>query len=134
MASRSGFGVPPSMCSARTPDLMNSSRRWTLVRDVDREADGLPALTVFVPVRDDVADQLGRSMRSASWLHIVAAFGAHAGQVGLDRRVDADRDQIPLRDQLGDLRALDHGVEDSPSPRSVASAGRGGQAEARRSG
>ena len=28
-ASRSGFGVDPSMCSARTPDLMNSSRRWT---------------------------------------------------------------------------------------------------------
>ena len=28
------------------------------VRDVDREADGLSALAVFVPVRDDVADQL----------------------------------------------------------------------------
>ena len=38
------------------------------MRDVDGERDGLPALAELVPMRDDVADQLGRSMRSASWL------------------------------------------------------------------
>ena len=37
---------------------MNSSRNVDGVRDVDGEGDGLPALAVLVPVRDDVADQL----------------------------------------------------------------------------
>ena len=45
---------------ARTPARRNSSRMWTEWLTPDGEGDGLAALAEPVPVRDDVADELGR--------------------------------------------------------------------------
>ena len=44
VASRSGFGVVPSMCSARTPDLDEFVADVNRVRDVDGKGDGLSPL------------------------------------------------------------------------------------------
>ena len=83
MASRSSFGVPPSICSARTPERMNSSRMWMRVRDADGKDDGLPALAELVPMRDDIADQL-RLVHAVGKLvlDIVAGDGLHAFKSG----------------------------------------------------
>ena len=105
------------------------------VRDVDRERDGLPALAELVPVGDDVADQLGNVHAVGELdLDVVAGYRAHAGQVGIDRGIDAGLDQVALRDQLADLRALDHGREDPAQAAPVAPAGRGGQSDQHRVG
>ena len=58
VASRSGFGVEPSMCSAADAGLDELIADVDRVRDVDGKGHGLPALAELVPVGDDVADQL----------------------------------------------------------------------------
>ena len=50
-------------------------------------------------------------------------------EIGIDRRIDARLDQIPLLDQLGDLRAFDDGLEDPAEPTAVAPAWRGSQSQ-----
>ena len=88
------------------------------VRDVDRERDGLPALAELVPMGNDVADQLGNVHAVGELaLDVVAGLRLHPAQVGIDRGIDAGLDQIALRDQLADLRALDQVVKMPPSPR-----------------
>ena len=76
------------MCSARTPDFMNSSRRWIECRDIDREGDRLSALGVLVPVGDDVADEL-RPVHAIGELalDVIADARFDAFQVRIDRRV-----------------------------------------------
>ena len=102
------------------------------VRDVDREGDGLPPLAEFVPVGDDVADQL-RPVHALGelGLDVVAVARADATQIGIDRRIDARPHQVALLDQLGDLRAFDQFLEDAAEPAPVAPAWRCGQAEQR---
>jgi len=66
IASRSGFGVEPSMCSARTPAFTNSSRRWiecrtlTAKQTVFRRSASLSQCMTMSPT------SLSRSIRSAS--------------------------------------------------------------------
>ena len=83
------------MCSARTPDADEFIAQVDRVRDVDREGDGLSALAVLVPVRDDVADQLGpiHALGELAF-DVVAGDRADALQIGIDRRIDARPDQI----------------------------------------
>ena len=126
----------PSMCSQRTPDLDELVADVDAVRDVDGEGDGLPALAVLVPVRDDVADQL-RPIHAIGelGLDVVAVTRAHAAQIGIDRRIDARRHQDSrARSASGDLRAFDHRLEDAAEPAPVAAAWRCGQAEQHRVG
>ena len=47
----------PSRCSARTSGIQNSSADVNAVRDVDGEDHRSPALRMFQPMLDDVADQ-----------------------------------------------------------------------------
>ena len=135
VASRSSIGVEPSICSARTPE------RDEFVADVDRvtdaggKADGLSALAVFEPVADDVADQFRPVHAVGEFaLDVVAVPDVNAMQIGIDRRIDAGRHQVALLDQLADMRALDHGLEDAAEPAAVATAWRGGEAEQDRVG
>jgi hypothetical protein len=81
------------------------------VADVDRMADaageshGLPALSVFVPMRADIADQLGLVHAISELVFdIVARNRVHATQIGTNRRIDAGLDEIALLDQHRDLR------------------------------
>src|SRR5215813_11624165 len=112
-----------------------------LVADVDAmtdaagEGDGLAALAIFVPVRDDVADELVPVHALGELgLDIVAGLRLDAVQVRVDRGVDPRLDQIALLDQVWHLRALDHGLEDAAEPAAVATAGRCGQPEDNRVG
>ena len=50
-------------------------------------------------------------------------------QIRIDGRVDAGRNQEVLLDELADLRALDHGLEDAAEAAAVATAWRGSEAE-----
>ena len=51
------------------------------MRDVDAESDRATAVAVFVPMRDDVADQFGAIHAVGELvLDIVASDGVHAGQ------------------------------------------------------
>ena len=77
VASRSGLGVEPSMCSAAHAGLDELIADVDGVRDVDGEGDGLPALAVLVPMRDDVADQL-RPIHALGELALDVVAGARA--------------------------------------------------------
>ena len=73
----------------------NSSRMWTEWRDVDGEADGLSAFAEFVPVGNDVADQLRAIHPLGELLFvIIAGDGADAFEIWINRRIDARADQI----------------------------------------
>ena len=89
------------------------------VRDVDGEGDGLPALAVLVPVRDDVADQLGAIHAVGELgLDVVAVTGVHAAEIGIDRRVDARRHEEAAARSAS--RPAGHSISVSkmpPSPR-----------------
>ena len=62
--------------------------------DVAGEGDGLPGVAVFVPVGDDVADELGVVHALGEFaLDVVTAPNPHATQVWPDRRIDARLDQ-----------------------------------------
>ena len=68
------------------------------VRDVDGEGDGLSALAEFMPVRHDIADQLGAIHAVGELTFVViAGDGAHALEIRIDRRIGARLDQILLR-------------------------------------
>ena len=132
-ASRSGFGVAPSTCSARTPDFDELVADVQRVCDVHGEADRLPAFAVLVPMGDDVADEV-RTVHPIGELafDIVADAGLDAFQVGIDRRKHARADQMLLLDQLGDLGAFDDDVEDAAEPATVTAARRCRQTEQHR--
>ena len=104
-----GFGVEPSMCSARTPDLTNSSRMWTECADADRKGHGLSTFAELMPVRDDIADQL-RLIHALGKLLLDVIAGLRCGRpkIGIDWRIGARTNQVALLDQFLDLRALDH--------------------------
>ena len=127
-ASRSGFGVVPSMCSQRTPDFTNSSRMWMLCWTLTANATVRRRSTKLVPVANDVADQLGAIHPVGELvLDVVAEPGMHAFQVGLDRRIDPRRHQPTALDQVGHLRAFDDGFKDAAEPATIAPARRGGE-------
>ena len=88
--------------------------------DADGEANGLPAFGKFVPVGNDVADQL-RAIHPVGQLLfvIVAGDGSDAFQVWVNRRIDARTDKIASRDQVGDLRTLDQRFEEAYSSAAV---------------
>ena len=83
------LGVSPSMCSALTSDLRNSSRIWIECADAAGEDDGRPALSDLIPVRDNVAHELV-VVHTALKLpdRIVARLGFNAAQIRIDRRID----------------------------------------------
>src|SRR5262249_40265873 len=59
------------------------------VLDADREADGSPALAVFQPVLDNVADQrVGVHPALKLTDDVVALLRPHAAEVGIDRGID----------------------------------------------
>jgi hypothetical protein len=100
------------------------------VADAARERDGLAALAVFVPVGDDVADELiVVHALGELGLDVVALLGAHAAQIGIDRRVDARPDEVALLDQIRHLRTLNHTPEDAAETATVTTTWRCGQSE-----
>src|SRR5262249_46462035 len=104
-----------------------------LVFDVDRmrniasEGDGLPALAEFVPIGNDIADELGVVHSGGKFgLDVVTVADMDAAQIWLDRRVDTALDQpTALLDEVRNLRALYHGGEDSAETTAVATTGCG---------
>src|SRR4029077_18469228 len=102
-----------------------------LVADVDAvadaagEGDDLAALAILEPVGDDVADELVPIHPLGELgLDIVAGLRPDAAQIRLDWRVYSRLHQVPLLDEIGDLRALDHGLEDAAETAAVAAAWR----------
>ena len=88
------------------------------VADAAGEGDGLAALAVLEPVRDDVADELVLVHPLGKLrLDVVARLCSNAAQIRVYRRVDLSLDEIALLDQVGDLRGLDQGRKDASSPR-----------------
>ena len=81
-------------------------------------------------MRNNVADQF-RLIHSLGELVfvVIAGDGANAFQVWIDRRINARLDQVAALDQLGDLWALDDGLENAAEPAAVAATRRGGQAK-----
>src|SRR5215207_198100 len=128
--SRSGFGVPPSMCSARTPDSMNSFRRWTECETLTAKATVFRRSPNLCQWLDDIANQL-RAIHALGELRlgIVPGLGADPRQVRLHGRIAARPHQVFLLDQRRDLRALDDFLEDTSEPAAVAPARRRGQAK-----
>ena len=122
-ASRSALGVEPSMCSARTPDLTNSSRRWiecatlTAKATVFRRSPNLCQCVTMSPTSLRLVHALGELR-----LDVIAGLNADASQIGIDRRIDARTNQIALLDQFRDLRALDDRFENATKPAPVAPA------------
>ena len=98
--------------------------------DVDSEADRPAAFAKLEPVLNDAADQFGdvHPVRELA-LDVVAGLHAHAGQVRRYRGIDARLDEVAQRDQLGDLRGLDDGLEYGAESAAVTAARSGGQAE-----
>ena len=102
MASRSSLRRLPSRCSARTPALTELIADMDAVADAAGEGDGLAALAVLEPVRDDVADELVRVHPLGKLgLDIVARLRSDAAQIGIYRRIDLRLDEIALLDQVG---------------------------------
>src|SRR5262249_18013085 len=100
------------------------------VSDATCEHDSSSAFAKLVPVGDDVADKFGTVHAiSELRLDIVAPFDAHAAQIWIDGRVNARFDEVALPDQLGDLGALDHHVEEVAQAEAIASAWRCRQAK-----
>ena len=88
-ASRSGFGVEPSICSAFTPDLMNSSRMWTEWATLTAKQTVFAPVAVLVPMGDDVADQIGTVHALGELvLDVIADAGFDALEVNIARRID----------------------------------------------
>src|SRR5262249_20840408 len=90
------------------------------------KSHGAPALAIFVPMSDDVADQLGaiHALGKLS-LNVITGLRLDAAQIGINRGVNPRLDQIALLDQRCDLRALDHGGEDPAKAAAIAATGRG---------
>jgi len=100
------------------------------VADAAGEGHGLAALAVLEPMRDDVSDELVPIHPLGELgLDVVAGLRSDAAQIGVERRVDPRLDQIALLDQVGHLRALDHGLEDAAEPTTIATAWRGREPE-----
>jgi hypothetical protein len=100
------------------------------VTDAAGKCDSAPALAVLVPVRDDVADELVAIHPLGKLrLDIVTGLRPDAAQIWIDRRIDARPDEVALLDQVGDLRAFDHALEDAAEPSIIATARRCGQSE-----
>src|SRR5437762_17699 len=102
-----------------------------LVADMDRMSDaagkydGAPAFAVFEPMRDDIADELvAVHARSELGLVVIALHGLDTAQIRVDRRIDPRLYEMLLHDQLGDLRAFEHHLEDAAEPAPIASARR----------
>ena len=96
--------------------------------DVAGESDGLPALAEFVPVGDDVADELGvvHALGELA-LDVVTAPNPHAKQVWSDRRIDARLDQVAQRNECGICGASIIAGEDAAEAAAVTATGRGRQ-------
>ena len=78
------------------------------VCNVDTEHQSLPTLAMFVPVGNDVADQIITVHPIGELVDdIIALPGLDAFQIGIGRGVVDRRHQVLLLDQLGDLRAFD---------------------------
>jgi hypothetical protein len=96
------------------------------VGDVDRENDSAALLRVFVPVSDNIADQVitidpCRELR----LDVIALPDLDATEIEtLGGCIDHRRDEVSCGGQLGDLRTLDDDIENSAEAAAVASAGR----------
>src|SRR5262249_34845938 len=103
------------------------------VLDTDSEADRSPALAVLQPMLDHVTDQVV-SVHATLKLtdNVVALLSSNATEIGIDRRIDSRPHQKAAYDQVRDLRALDHRVEDVAETATVASARCRGHAEQRR--
>src|SRR5262249_41746765 len=83
------------------------------VLDTDSEADRPPALAVLQPVLDHVPDQVvGVHATLKLTDNVVALLSSNATEIGIDRRIDSRPHQEAAHDQVRDLRALDHGLED----------------------
>jgi hypothetical protein len=123
IAARSSIGIEPSRCSARTPGAHEFVADVDAVADAAGEGHGLAALAILEPVRDDVADELVPIHALGELgLDVVAGLRLDAAQIRIDWRVDPRLHQVPLLDEVGDLRALDHRVEDAAEPATIATA------------
>jgi hypothetical protein len=92
------------------------------MRHVHSKRDGAAALAVLMPMLDDVADQrFGVHAASELRNHVVSFFNPHALQVGVDWRVHARFHEIAADDQVCDLRAFDHHIEQITEPATVTS-------------
>src|SRR3984893_13883188 len=117
------------MCGS-DPGLVELVADVQRVLNIDREANRLPLLAELVPVADDVADEIVAVHPFGELgLDIIADAGFDALQVRVDRSEYACPDQIPLRDQFGDLRTFDDDVEDAAQAATVTAAWRGSQAD-----
>ena len=114
---------------------MNSSRMWIECRTLVAKQTVLRRSPNLSQLRDDVADQF-RPVHAVGELalDVVAVPDVNAVQIRIDRRIDAGRDEVALLDQLADLRALDHRLEDAAEAAAVATARRCGEAEQDRIG
>src|SRR5262249_12643886 len=105
------------------------------VLDTDSEADRSPALAVLQPVLDHVPDQVvGVHATLKLTDNVVALLSSNATEIGIDRRIDSRPHQEAAHDQVRDLRALDHRVEDVAETATVTSTRCCGHAEQRRVG
>ena len=97
------------------------------VLHTDGKANGFAALAVFVPMGDDVANQL-RPVHPLGKLalNVIAGLHLHALKVRLRRRIDAGFNEIALLDQGRDLRRLDDRFEYAAQSAPVAAARRCG--------
>src|SRR6201989_3001137 len=94
------------------------------VFDADSEDDGPAALAVLLAMLDDVADESVRVHPAFELTdNVVALLDPHAsGDVDVNRRIDPGSNQESADDQIRDLRALDHRIEDVAEPLAVAPA------------
>ena len=93
------------------------------VRHINGEGDGSALLAVFMPMFDNVADQLG-GVHPAGELRddVVALLGSHAFEIGIDGRIDSGFHEIAANNQFRDLRRLNHHVEQIAETSTVATA------------
>ena len=83
--SRSPLGVEPSTCSARAPDFQELVPEVDRVRHAGCEDHRPEAVGMPVPVRDDVADQLGLVHTLCELRLDIIPFGNfHALEIGVE--------------------------------------------------
>jgi len=91
--------------------------------DAAGEGDGLAALAVLEPMRDDVSDELVPIHPLGELgLDVIASLRFDAAKIRIDRRIDPRPHQVALLDQVRHLRTLDHGLEDAAETATIATA------------
>ena len=98
--------------------------------DARRENDSRAMFSEFVPMLDDVADELALVHALGKLpLDVIAALDCNPGQIGPKGRINFGADKVFIADQLGDRRPLDQHLEHVTKATTVTSAWRRGDAD-----